>query len=347
MEVKPEIFISWSGTVSKQIAEALRDWLPLVIDTAGYWVSSRNISAGRRWSIELAGKLEHSIFGIVILTSGNLDSNWIMFEAGALSKNLHDGSVVPYMFGVGAGDLQGPLAQFQALPSNREGSLRLVKAIASALPIEITQEVLETRFEAFWPKLEQQLPVIPSQNVAANKDEDAKSSPEILRLERRLDEQNEMVRELLSGLTSMQVKSSNSTAVSSFTGLEKLVGAWKFSPSKSRGYGRIIDGDLHVAYCYGGDYKVTGVYYDWQRVGDYWVNKFRWLNGEFQGFGLFKELSADVIEGAWWFDSELTSVELGNLPQEYEDGNDGEYSRWERLRDIPEPVWAKTYFESL
>lgn len=41
------IFISWSGDHSRRVAEALRSWLPNLIDGLSLWISSRDLPEGR------------------------------------------------------------------------------------------------------------------------------------------------------------------------------------------------------------------------------------------------------------------------------------------------------------
>ena len=40
-----KVFISWSGTRSKALAVALKEWLPLILQYAKPWVSDKDISS--------------------------------------------------------------------------------------------------------------------------------------------------------------------------------------------------------------------------------------------------------------------------------------------------------------
>ena len=82
------VFVSWSGERSREVAKAFRDWLPLVLHYAEPWVSDADIEAGERWAQSVAGELAASTFGVVCVTSENVNSPWVLFEAGALAKSL-------------------------------------------------------------------------------------------------------------------------------------------------------------------------------------------------------------------------------------------------------------------
>ena len=88
-----KLFISWSGQLSHQIAKELKDWFPLIINQLEPFVSSESIKKGDRWMIDVYSELEQSNFGVICLTKENLYEPWIMFEAGALSKNLSQSRV--------------------------------------------------------------------------------------------------------------------------------------------------------------------------------------------------------------------------------------------------------------
>lgn len=124
-----KIFISWSGERSKALAVALKDWIPLILQYAQPWVSEKDISAGDRWAQAVSGELETSNFGILCITPENLSSEWILFEAGALSKSMLDAKVIPLLFGLELSDLSGPLSQFQALKIDQKGIMDVITAI--------------------------------------------------------------------------------------------------------------------------------------------------------------------------------------------------------------------------
>jgi len=52
-----KIFISWSGSLSRRVAEILRDWLPNVLQAVEPYVSSEDIDKGARWSVDISNEL--------------------------------------------------------------------------------------------------------------------------------------------------------------------------------------------------------------------------------------------------------------------------------------------------
>jgi hypothetical protein len=149
-----KIFLSWSGDLSRELAEALRDWFPGVIQSVRPFFTPNDIEKGARWSKDIAHELEQSSFGIFCITKQNLVKPWIMFEAGALSKSIDAANVCPILFGVDNADLEGPLVQFQASTFSEADFKKLVKTINAKLGDQkLDDAVLTNVFEMWWPKL--------------------------------------------------------------------------------------------------------------------------------------------------------------------------------------------------
>jgi hypothetical protein len=157
-----KVFLSWSGERSRQVAEALRIWLPCVIQAVEPWMSSSDIDKGTRWGVDLATQLSDTKFGVICLTPENLTAPWILFEAGALSKTLVETFVCPYLYELQPSDVAGPLAQFQATKAQREDTWGLVQTLNSALGDQaLSTDMLSRSFQVWWLILEENLAGIP------------------------------------------------------------------------------------------------------------------------------------------------------------------------------------------
>jgi len=153
-----KVFISWSGDDSKKLAEALRNWLPAVLQLVKPYFTPSDIEKGTRWNSEIAKELESSEVGILCVTRHNLHNDWVMFEAGALSKSLDKAHVCPVLFGIQNTDLAGPLKQFQTTQFEKEDFRKLVSIINGKLgENKLPGKVLDSVFEKWWPELETQV----------------------------------------------------------------------------------------------------------------------------------------------------------------------------------------------
>jgi TIR domain len=153
-----KVFISWSGQRSAAVADALRYWLPKVIQALEPWMSADDIEKGTRWRSGLARELEKSSVGIICLTRENLDSTWIHFEAGALSKQQQNTLACTFLFDLEPTDVREPLAQFQATRSQKDDVRKLVFSINGTLgDSKLAESELGETFEVWWPKLEERL----------------------------------------------------------------------------------------------------------------------------------------------------------------------------------------------
>lgn len=157
-----KLFIRWSGESSRKVAEALRGWIPNVIQSVEPWMSADDIEKGLRWSSEIAAQLEQTDFGIVCLTPDNLDAPWLMFETGALSKTLDKAFVCPFLFGLEPTSVKGPLAQFQATKAEKSETRKLIQTINRACgDSALSVDRIDKAFEQWWSGLEQALRDVP------------------------------------------------------------------------------------------------------------------------------------------------------------------------------------------
>jgi len=164
-----KLFISWSGERSMFVAAALREWLQMMLQAVDPWMSKVDVKAGGKWNPELERELSQAVFGITCITRSNLRAPWLLFEAGALTTQVKTKAFLcPYLVDLEAGDLDFPLAQFQAKKWDRDGTLDLVRGINSAInDVEATaalpDAILEKLFDSLWPQLETKFRTAPEE----------------------------------------------------------------------------------------------------------------------------------------------------------------------------------------
>lgn len=150
-----KVFISWSGERSKIVAEQLKDWLPRVIHAIEPWLSV-DMAKGTKWTNEISKSLASSRVGIFCLTDDNLNSPWLHFEAGAISRS-DDTHLCTYLIGVEQADIAQPLAQWNHTLAEKADTFRLVQTIneitASSGERSVSADHLADTFEYFWPRL--------------------------------------------------------------------------------------------------------------------------------------------------------------------------------------------------
>lgn len=185
------VFISWSGDLSRKIAEVLGRKIPCIIQSATVFVSSSDIEKGENWDSRLIAELAEARFGIVCLTPDNVDAPWVHFEAGAISQTL-DSKVSALMINLNPSDLQGPLKRFQATKIEENDFLSLLKSINDSLELPINKDVLEASFEMAWPSLHAEMETAIGQHPKKDGRKTTKSEPpntaaieEILELARK------------------------------------------------------------------------------------------------------------------------------------------------------------------
>jgi hypothetical protein len=154
------VFVSWSGERSRSAALGLKSLLQDVLgDSLDVFISA-HMDPGVVWVHELGRELEGADFGILCLTHDNVQSPWLLFEAGAIAKNFGAARVVPYLIDDLA--LTGPLSQFQNVRADQQGTLRLLESINALREKPTQSDRLHRSFDKWWADLEQTIATLPA-----------------------------------------------------------------------------------------------------------------------------------------------------------------------------------------
>ena len=147
-----KVFVSWSGELSKKIAESIKRWLPCIIQSVDVFYSPEDIEKGENWDSKISKELSECKYGIICLTSENVSASWINFEAGAIAKSL-DSRVATLMINISPSDIKGPLSRYQATKIEKEDFYQLVCNINDQCESPIRSEVLKTAFDGLWSNM--------------------------------------------------------------------------------------------------------------------------------------------------------------------------------------------------
>lgn len=193
------LFISWSGDLSKKIAIEFNDWLPSVIQAIKPYFSP-DMKKGILWGPEINKQLSELKLGILIITPDNKDSTWIHYEAGGLISKLEDKDIVcPICFKLKPTDLDQPLGGLNATVFSKEEIFKLLDSLNDSLgDLKLDSKILNSEFERKWPELEDSI------NEILSKWKPSKST-----LEPR--SKDEMIEEILSTVRSIKQQKAKSS----------------------------------------------------------------------------------------------------------------------------------------
>ena len=179
--MKDNIFISWSGELSYQLAEIMRKVLPWFLQNISPYFTPRDIDKGDRWESAISTHLENAEIGLICLTPYNLSNEWILFEAGALSKSKNNARVCVLLFNIAPSDVQGPLSNFQATKFEKEDFRKLLLDINEKQGENGRDtETLNEIFENQWPKVQKMIEGILSSSDDKDKKAKKRSQSDIL-----------------------------------------------------------------------------------------------------------------------------------------------------------------------
>ena len=185
MEQK-KIFISWSKKTSKEIAEKLLDFLThFFSDPNVKFFLSTEMDGGIRPMHIIGKNLEKSHFGVLVLTKMNYKSEWIMFEAGAISKDVDKSRIIPILFNRDSNNIEKPIRSFQYVKFNKDGFLKLVSSIRKAIfdqtsLTDIQKEDIKEKLEKYWTHFNTEIVNILKNAEINNIDEFKEKVPELM-----------------------------------------------------------------------------------------------------------------------------------------------------------------------
>lgn len=149
------VFLSYSGDRSFQMAEVLYHWLPKFLPEITPFLSNHDIKKGAVWFNSIQSTAESSQIGILCVTPENFESPWLMYEMGLLTQSVGQGNVFPILLGISDKDLTGPLGLIQCISLNRDNLLRLLKQISSTVfNTDYSPKFFDNYYENFLSDLE-------------------------------------------------------------------------------------------------------------------------------------------------------------------------------------------------
>ncbi|MCL2563027.1 MAG: toll/interleukin-1 receptor domain-containing protein [Oscillospiraceae bacterium] len=160
-----KIFISWSGELSHEVALKLKKGISRVIQSVDIFVSSEDIEKGENWNRKLSAELSECDFGIICLTSENIDAPWINFEAGALAKEVGS-RLSAFLTDINVSDLKGPLAGFQNTRFEKQDFYKLIESINKTIEKPVENDDLKFSFDNVWKIFESEVKDIINKHLA-------------------------------------------------------------------------------------------------------------------------------------------------------------------------------------
>ena len=210
------------------MAQALKEWLPLVIQASKPWMSEVDIEKGTIGLLSIREALGGIRHGIICLTPENPNNPWVLFEAGAIASKVGEETrLYAYLLGgLEGAHVRPPLNIYQYTLPNKSDTLKMLLSLNTVLGTDPVQEHhLKETFEMFWPRLEttlQDLPAVPTKLPEKKSPEEMLA--EILELLRNQDRQME------SGLLGANISNEASRRLRLYTRLGEETLA------ESRGY---------------------------------------------------------------------------------------------------------------
>lgn len=148
-----QIFLSWSGKLSQDIAELLHQEIPEILKKTNVFFSKKDIRKGANGVEELLQNLKKSEVAISILTKANKTRPWIMFEAGAIRG--HGGTCYNLLVDIPNAKVVPPLSNFQNTQLlDKADFRRLLHEISKVTQKTVSPSTITRSIGKRWPKIE-------------------------------------------------------------------------------------------------------------------------------------------------------------------------------------------------
>lgn len=156
-----KVFVSWSGSRSRAVAEAVCRWLPDVVQEVRPWFSPDDIPKGEQWSERITTTLREYSQAVVCVTPENSGSPWLNFEAGAIFAANDGPRVRTLLFELSSSDITSPLQIFQHTNlRDAEDMWRFVVSIIEHPDVTLDEERARRAFDNYWQALQNALNAI-------------------------------------------------------------------------------------------------------------------------------------------------------------------------------------------
>lgn len=213
-----KVFISWGGSRSRAMGQAVVDWLGIVVQAAVPWYSPTDIAAGALWRTNLDEGLKDAETGVICVTPENQERPYVLFEAGALSKAIvHAEVAVCPLLLPGMESVRGPLSSFQAVRSSeRDEVWKLARMISQrvnkARPLSDAQ--LQRSFDLAWESFSSAMAKIAGQPADGPRPMEPDKLDDVLRLVQSIDK----------GVANLQVRAIGDSVARRTAMLSEVVG---------------------------------------------------------------------------------------------------------------------------
>lgn len=94
------------------------------------FMSAKAIDIGDNWLEKIDANIGSCDLAVICLTRENQLSPWIHFEAGAIGRSVSAKRILPFLIGISASDIVGPLRSIQSASAGVDGVGGLIKRIS-------------------------------------------------------------------------------------------------------------------------------------------------------------------------------------------------------------------------